>query len=106
FATIQTAIDAAKELDVVCVAAGTYSVDNSDKGTGGASIALVRIDKPLSLIGPNVGVSGAGPRLREAELVVSSTEADTLYAIAIEASGVTVDGFYVGTNTPKTDPYP
>lgn len=106
FAAIQTAINAAEELDVVCVAAGTYAVDNSDKGAGGASIVLVRVDKPLSLIGPNVGVSGASPRLPEAELVVSSTEADTLYAIAIESSDVTVDGFYVGTNTPKTDPYP
>lgn len=106
FAFIQSAVDAAAAFDEVCVSAGTYALDNSGNGAGGQTVRLVSIDKPLTLVGPNRGVAGAGVRAPEAELVVSSAEADNLYAISIQASDVVIDGFAISTTTPKTDPYP
>jgi hypothetical protein len=88
------------------VAAGTDAVDNSGVGAGGATVVLVDIDTPVALYGPNVGVSGSDDRRPEAALVVSSEQADTLFAFAVQADDVIIDGFSISTVTPKTDPYP
>lgn len=103
---IQAAVDAAEPGDTVCVAAGTYELDNSGEGDGGASLALVTITKPLTLVGPNVGTAGDAVRAPEATLVVSSSEADLIYAVAVNSGDVTVDGFAFSTTTPKLDPVP
>ena len=105
-ATIQAAVDAAVTGDAVCVAAGTYSVDNSGVGSGGEDVVLVDVAKAIALYGPNVGVNGSAVRRPEAEVIVSSSESDDLYAFAVQASDVTIDGFSITTLTPKTDPYP
>ena len=105
-ATIQGAVASAAAGDAVCVATGTYAVNNSGAGTGGANIVLVDITKSVALYGPNVGVSGSDDRRPEAEVVVSSEQADTLYAFSVQANDVIIDGFSITTMTPKTDPYP
>lgn len=103
FATIQAAVSAASADDVLCVAPGTYEVDNSGRGTGGAFVAVARITKPLTLIGPNAGRPAHGDRGPEARIIASSTEGDWLLGFSVEVSDVTVDGFYISTNTPKAD---
>lgn len=104
FGTIQTAVDAAADRDTVCVAAGTYAIDNSGEGTGGAYVTLVNVNKPLSLVGPNAGIAGAGDRRDEAVLSVSSTEDDWQRIVSVSANDVTIDGFYLTTRVPKETP--
>jgi hypothetical protein len=75
--SIQDAIDSALPGATILVAAGTYDEN------------LV-IDKPLSLIGANSGVSGDGTRSDEAKITGSGT-----FGITILANDVTVDGFEI-----------
>ena len=111
FATIQTAVDAAADRDTVCVAAGVYELDNRlveepDPEEEG-DLVLVNIEKPLTLVGPNVGVRGQDGRGSEAALVASGADDDELWVVQIHSSDVTLDGFLITTDSPQaTDPFP
>src|SRR5205823_14490979 len=80
-AQIQDGINVSASSATVQVGAGTYNEN-------------LTIDRPLTLLGPNVGNSGAGPRVGEAEIngTVSLTT----------AGSVTIDGFTV--NGAVSDP--
>lgn len=104
-AAIQPAVDAAAAGDTVCVAAGTYSLEVTDDGTE-VTPALVTIDKPLTLSGPNAGVAADADRTAEANLVVSSTDGSAVRAVAVVSGDVSVDGFAITTETPLEDPAP
>jgi hypothetical protein len=80
YATIQDAIDATTTDDgeVIEVCAGTYIED-------------LEVDKSLTLLGPNAGISpNNGTRVAEAIILPSETNAAQAY---ITASAVTIDGF-------------
>jgi Ca2+-binding RTX toxin-like protein len=70
FATIQAAIDAASAGDTILVAAGTYSEN-------------LIVNKSLTILGANAGISGSGTRGAESTLAGN---------ITIAANGITVDG--------------
>src|SRR5690554_1467319 len=111
FATIQTAVDTADEFGTVCVAAGVYELDNRPEDAGAPAtqdeIAFVTIDKLLTLVGPNAGVRGQDARQPEAELVVSGSDEDTLWAVRVHSADVTVEGFLITTDSPQAlDPFP
>ncbi|HEX9966181.1 MAG TPA: hypothetical protein VGB04_14480, partial [Allosphingosinicella sp.] len=75
FATIQAAVDAAKDGDTIVIAAGTYAEN-------------VNVNKDLALLGPNQGIAGTAER--GAEAVIDGM-------VTISADGVTIDGLkFVG----------
>lgn len=76
---IQSGIDLATSGQTVFVIAGTYNES-------------INIDKPLTLQGPNVGVTGNGARGLEATIEPASQG----NAIQITADNVTIDGLQVG----------
>jgi len=90
YPTIQAAVNAANPAggDTIVVAAGTYT-ENID------------INKPVVLRGPNASVDpNTGTRVAEA--IISSSD-QTLYAIRITSTEVTVDGFSIeGPNSPAS----
>lgn len=79
FAVIQDGVDAVATNGIVHVAAGTYAED-------------LEIEKPLTLLGPNAGVSGTGTRTDEAIVRFDGASWAGLY-VAYETPGVTIDGF-------------
>lgn len=77
FATIQAAVDAASAGDIIFVAAGVYSED-------------VTIDKAVTLLGANVGLSGTDSGRGE--------ETEIEGQVIITADNVVVDGFFFDIN--------
>lgn len=72
YASIQAAVNAASSpLDVIQVAAGTYSLP-------------VSISKSLTLRGPNAGISGTGARVAEAELFNAPVQVSGNVQVRIE----------------------
>jgi hypothetical protein len=84
FPSIQAAIDAASENDVIEVSAGTYAEQ-------------LYVWKPLTLRGPNAGIEGNATRLTEAVLTYPTPlPADSwYYVLYAHANNVTVDGFEI-----------
>ncbi len=70
FATIQAAVDAAEDGDVILVAPGTYAEN-------------VTVNKAVTILGANAGISGNGMR---------GTESTLNGNITIAADGITIDG--------------
>lgn len=79
FTTIQSAVNSATSSDTIQVTAGTYGEH-------------VVIDKPLTLNGANVGISGTSTS-RVAESIVDGSDTDAPFRI--NSDGVTIDGFTV-----------
>src|SRR5690554_4329178 len=81
YSTIQEAINEADDYDVILVAAGTFEKQ-------------LTIDKPLTLLGPNKEVVGAGTRNAEAILTLPAGLEDGYYqVISITSDDVTIEGF-------------
>ncbi|OWK44982.1 Flagellar hook-length control protein FliK [Fimbriiglobus ruber] len=81
---VQRAVTVASANDIVNVEAGLYHEN-------------VVINKPLTLTGANTGVSGAGTRGAETELL---TNGNQNAIIQVTASNVTIDGVYLEGNDP------
>src|SRR5690554_686896 len=81
YTTIQEAIDDADDNDVILVAEGTFAEQ-------------LTIDKPLTLVGPNKEVVGAGTRNAEAILTLPAELADGYYPLVyVHADNVVIEGF-------------
>jgi len=93
--SIQLAINAADDGDTVHVAPGTYA-------------EYLYVDRPLTLLGPNAGISpNGGVRGAEAVIVPSSVSVTGGNLIEIESSDVTIDGFVLdGDNPALTSGFP
>lgn len=90
FQTIQQAVMVANDMDTVRVAAGEY-------------LGYVLIDKSLTLLGANSGISGGGSRGGESVIYPTSTKLGTPASssnalIQIAAADVTLDGFEINGN--------
>ena len=72
---------------VVSVLAGTYKED-------------LTVDRPLKLLGPNVGVSGCATRGSEAALVPATQDLDFGIVVQVAADNVTIDGFEINGDNP------
>ncbi|MBA7614481.1 hypothetical protein ES703_21746 [subsurface metagenome] len=77
---IQTAIGAASDDDTVNVAAGTY-------------VESLVIDKPLTLQGPNAGISPNPPGLRVAEAVITGESPLIRLPTGADVNPLTIEGF-------------
>ena len=82
YATIQDAIDAASDDDVITVCAGTYA-ETIGIGTKG-----------LTLLGPNAGIDPNGSGTRSTEAVINPTDWYGIYVGAedVKIDGLTIDG--------------
>ncbi len=78
--TIQSVIDVAEGEKVIAVAPGTYEEQ-------------LFINKPLTLLGPNAGVSGTGARNAEAVIAQESQTTGLSPKLLITAENVIVKGF-------------
>jgi hypothetical protein len=91
FATIQEAIDASSNGDIINVCAGTYAEN-------------LLVNKEVSLIGPNAAIDPcSGARVPEAILTtaVSDIAGSGAYSIIdVQASNVTIKGFTVNGDNP------
>ena len=81
-ATIQAAVTAASNNDVINVCAGTYE-------------ELVTINKPLTLNGPNAAIAGNGSRVTEAivQFPTGTANGSVLITVGTNLTGVTISGF-------------
>jgi len=87
YMTIQAAIDEASDDDVILVSAGTYVED-------------IIVDKPLTLLGPNAGISpNTGTRGAEA-VIYPKTSLYYGEIIQVLANNVTIDGFTIDGDNP------
>ncbi len=84
-ADIQRGINAASNNDTVNVEAGTYNELN------------LTINKPLTLLGANAGVAGAGVRGLESKIVAKGNQTSV---VALTSGNVTIDGFTVDGDDP------
>lgn len=84
--SIQRAIDLATEGDIIHVAAGTYA-------------ELLKITKPLTLLGPNAGIDGTtGTRNLEAVITYPEVDNSQLSLIDAKSDDITVNGFTFTNN--------
>ncbi len=86
--TIQQGINAASANDNVNVAAGTYKED-------------VSVNKSVSLLGANSGISGCGTRGAESIVMPATLDAVTGKVIDVTASDVTISGFTIDGDNPS-----
>jgi hypothetical protein len=91
FNSIEAGVDNVAAGGTVHVAAGTY-VEN------------VPMAKPLTMLGPNAGRPGAGPRLPEAILVPAYNDPENSPIIVLESSHIIIDGFLLDGNNPSPPP--
>ena len=88
FKTVQAAADHVAPGGVVEVASGTY-VEN------------VRIQKPLFLLGPNVGIPGQrSDRKPEARILPVLNDPENTPIVSVETDEVVIDGFYLDGHNP------
>ncbi len=82
YATIQAAVTAASNNDVINVCAGTYEEE-------------VNITKPLTLNGPNATIPGNGSRVPEAiiQFPTGTANGEDLINVGSNLTGVTISGF-------------
>ena len=91
YTTIQAAISAADPGDTIIVAAGTYNEN-------------LYINKALTLLGPNAGISaGVTPGTRVSEAVIQSLT--NFYSIYASSDNVTIDGFTIDGASMSPTPY-
>jgi Calx-beta domain/Right handed beta helix region len=83
FSNITNAVAAANPNDIIVAKAGTYN----EPGT-------IVIDKPLTLRGPNEGLSPSGTRPPEA-IVRTNTQGQPVFQIAQSVNDVTIEGFTI-----------
>ncbi|MCK4659752.1 MAG: HYR domain-containing protein, partial [Phycisphaerae bacterium] len=88
YATIQDAIDASTNGDIINVEAGTYHNDP------------LEVNKQITLLGAKADVDPAGSTDRGGETIL--TRDDTRSGFYITASGVTINGFKLGTATAQS----
>jgi hypothetical protein len=87
FNSIQAGVDHVASAGTVHVAAGLY-VEN------------VPVRKSLTMLGPNAGRPGDGPRFAEAMLVPAYNDPENSGIIIVEASHVVIDGFLLDGHNP------
>jgi len=88
FNSIQAGVRAVAAAGTVHVAAGFY-------------VESVPLPKALTLLGPNAGKPGAGPRGPEAILVPAYNDPENSPIIVVEASHIVIDGFILDGNNPS-----
>ncbi len=86
-ADIQRGINAASNSDTVNVEAGTYNESG------------LTVNKPLTLLGANAGVAGAGTRGLESVILDQGNQTSV---IALTSGSVTIDGFTINGDDPLT----
>ncbi|HEX4609356.1 MAG TPA: hypothetical protein VH092_14260, partial [Urbifossiella sp.] len=84
FATIQAGVTAVAAGGTVRVAPGTYQEN-------------VTVGKPLTLLGANAGVAGAGARGAESDVITSGNQTAVF---TVSSSNVTIDGFTIDGDDP------
>lgn len=86
--SIQTAINNAAPGAVIFIAAGTHNTD-----------ANLTIDKPITLLGNNAGVSASSGQPRNSESILSNGSTNYIY---VTSDNVTIDGFQFPSETSRT----
>jgi len=87
YETIQGAVDAASSGDTINVSSGTYTEN-------------IVIDKSLTILGPNAGISAVdGNRVEEAVINTPSDKAEAITLNQADLGTISVDGFTVNGGT-------
>jgi len=97
FMTIQDALNAASDGDIINVAAGTYTNDIWDSSLVGP--ARYRITKSVTLLGAQAGNDPAGSTDRGGESILVRTNG---VPYSLYASDITIDGFMIGSSDLNT----